>query len=102
MFYKKNAVYCRSRITQIPPINLIFFSLTHTNFLKTLSISIQQVRMMVMAHKSILFSILMIVNSSVGQTSPPECVKAKNPLGECCGDEQLWINENCTQVRVLE
>ena len=53
-----------------------------------------------MAHKSILFCILVIINSTVGQSSSPEpeCYRAKNPLGECCGDQQLWINENCTQV----
>ena len=26
------------------------------------------------------------------------CNKTKNPLGECCGNRQLWINDGCTTV----
>merc|ERR1719232_265278 len=52
---------------------------------------------MMVAQTSFLLYILLIVKSSEGQTTSPECVQAKNPLGECCGDKQLWINEDCTQ-----
>ena len=56
---------------------------------------------MMIAPAPVMFFILVIIKASVGQTTLPECVKSKNPLGECCGDEQLWINENCTQVKNL-
>ena len=26
------------------------------------------------------------------------CNKTKNPLGECCGNKQLWISDGCTTV----
>ena len=73
---------------------ILIWEVSASDFLWQISITLSAARRMI----SFVFLTVLFLAGCHGQANHDMCYKTSNPLGTCECDQQLFINEDCTQA----